>query len=105
MAYVGTIALNDRHGDTLVSKRVTAMPGENATELMNRLGLEVLHVRAQRPDLPLTVVQDGAPELTNGSLPSAKRSQAAPVKRGRSISTGKPVSTEATPRSIASAAS
>ena len=65
MAYVGTIALNDREGNTIVSKRVTATPTENATELMNRLGLEILHVRAQRPELPLAVVQDGAPELWN----------------------------------------
>lgn len=65
MAYVGTFAIHDRHGETIESKRFAASADEGPAELLKRLAAEVKHVRAQRPRLPLTIVQDGAPELWN----------------------------------------
>jgi hypothetical protein len=65
MAYVATLAIHDEHGETLKSTRLASTAGEGPGELLRRLGDEVRHVLAQRPDLLLTVVQDGAPELWN----------------------------------------
>lgn len=64
MAYVATIATNDREGRALSTIRITAAAHEGSAELMERLGDEVRHLLAQRP-LPLVVIQDGAPELWN----------------------------------------
>jgi hypothetical protein len=63
MAYVGTVAIHDANGETLISKRFAATANEDPVDLMNRVGQEVLRIRAERRGLPLTVVQDGAPEL------------------------------------------
>jgi len=65
MAYVATMALHDMHGGTVQSTRIAATAEEGPTEMMERLGAELEHVRRQRPDLPVVVVQDGAPELWN----------------------------------------
>jgi hypothetical protein len=64
MAYVATLAVNDRHGDVLTSIRLASTANEGPTELLERLGGELEHVRGQRR-LPLIIVQDGAPELWN----------------------------------------
>jgi len=65
MAYVATMAVHDAQGDTIDSKRFAATAAEGPTELLERLGSEVRHVFARCGDLPLTIVQDGAPELWN----------------------------------------
>lgn len=65
MAYVATLSIHDEDGETLKSTRLASTAGEGPGELMRRLGDEVRHVLAQRPELLLTVVQDGAPELWN----------------------------------------
>jgi hypothetical protein len=65
MAYVATVAVHDRRGDTLKSTRIAAAAHEGASELMERLGAELHHLLRQRPRLPTVVVQDGAPELWN----------------------------------------
>ena len=65
MSYVATIAVHDGDGATLVSKRYAATAEEGPDALMDRVRSEVRHVLAQRPGLPLTIVQDGAPELWN----------------------------------------
>lgn len=64
MAYVATIAIHDREGTTLVSKRLGSTADEGPRALLDRLGAEVRYVLSQR-DLVLTIVQDGAPELWN----------------------------------------
>src|SRR6185312_12552882 len=63
MAYVATLAIHDEDGETLRSTRLASTAGEGPDELLRRLGAEVRHVLSQRPNLMLTVVQDGAPEL------------------------------------------
>ncbi len=63
MAYVATIATHDRNGEAISSVRITAAAHEGSTELMERLGDELTHLIAQRPKLPVVVVQDGAQEL------------------------------------------
>jgi hypothetical protein len=63
MAYIATLALNDRHGDAIKTTRIAATAHEGATELMERVGAELEHLLEQRPKLPVVVVQDGAPEL------------------------------------------
>lgn len=65
MAYVATLAIHDETGETLKSTRLASTAGEGPGELLRRLAGEVRHVLTQRPDLPLSVVQDGAPELWN----------------------------------------
>jgi hypothetical protein len=63
MAYVATVAVNDKRGDTITSTRIAATANEGATEMMERLGAELEHLLRQRPRLPVVVIQDGAPEL------------------------------------------
>ena len=65
MAYVATLAIHDARGDAIDSKRFAATADEGPQELLNRLASEIRHIYAQRGELPLTVIQDGAPELWN----------------------------------------
>jgi hypothetical protein len=81
MAYVGTIALLDSDGETLKSIRLGSTANEGPRELMERLGSEVHHLLAIRPDLALTVVQDGAPELWRLVEAWLARDQLQPVAR------------------------
>jgi hypothetical protein len=62
MAYVGTVSLHDANGDVLVTKRFGATPTEGPDEVVQRIAAELVHQRA-RYDVPICVVQDGAPEL------------------------------------------
>lgn len=63
MAYVATIALHDDHGDTLQSRRFAATAQEGPRELLARFAAELGDLRALAPSLPITIIQDGAPEL------------------------------------------
>lgn len=65
MAYVTTIAIHDADGETIRSTRVAATAEEGPVEMMERLGAELERLLEQRPELPVLVVQDGAPELWN----------------------------------------
>lgn len=65
MAYVGTVALCDASGEAKVIRRFAATAAEGPEVLITRMFDEVEHVLAQRPRLPIVVVQDGAPELWN----------------------------------------
>lgn len=65
MAYVGTVSTHDDEGRVLVTKRFAATPLEGAGELVDRIGGELRHLQARHGALPLTAVQDGAPELWN----------------------------------------
>jgi hypothetical protein len=64
MAYVATLAINDRSGEALKSFRFAAAANEGPSEILERLGEELHHVYSQRR-LPVVVIQDGAPELWN----------------------------------------
>lgn len=65
MAYVGTLAVHDREGAVLWTRRFGSTAGEGPRGLLDRLGAEVRHVLRQQVTLPLVIVQDGAPELWN----------------------------------------
>lgn len=65
MAYVATLAIHDATGMTLKTTRLASTAGEGPSELLRRLAAEVRRVYMEHPNLPLTVVQDGAPELWN----------------------------------------
>ena len=65
MAYVGTVSLHDASGTVLVTKRFAATPSEGADELVDRIAAELIHQRVRYGDVPICVVQDGAPELWN----------------------------------------
>jgi hypothetical protein len=64
MAYVATVAINDEHGNSLTSRRIAATAEEGPNEMMERLGAELRHIIEAR-QLPVVIVQDGAPELWN----------------------------------------
>lgn len=65
MPYVATVAVNDAYGNVITSKRNAATIEAGPAELLAWLAAEVNHVLAQRPQLPVVVIQDGAPELWN----------------------------------------
>ena len=62
MAYVGTVAVVDRNGETLVTRKYAATAEEGPEDVVTRVMADVVSLRRQRK-LPLVVVQDGAPEL------------------------------------------
>jgi hypothetical protein len=75
MAYCATVTLHDREGKALHTIRYGRMPPtpgsvESFTQrqvkrLMEGLQRDVAALRAQRPDLPVVLLADGAPELWN----------------------------------------
>lgn len=65
MAYVATVSTHDDTGRVLVTKRFAATPLQGADELVDRIGSELRHLKARYGALPITAVQDGAPELWN----------------------------------------
>jgi hypothetical protein len=65
MSYVATVAVHDRNGTALKTARFAATAEEGPEALMRQVAAEVKHFLARRPELPLTIVQDGAPELWN----------------------------------------
>lgn len=65
MGYVATVTVNDDQGESIDCKRIGATAEEGPIEMMERLGAELERLREQRPELPIVIVQDGAPELWN----------------------------------------
>jgi hypothetical protein len=63
MAYVGTVSLHDGKGTVLVTKRFAVTPLQGPDGIVDRVANEVRHLRTRYGALPMTVVQDGAPEL------------------------------------------
>lgn len=68
-AWVGSVSLYDAEGTELQTWRYAAEADADPTRLAERVAADVHHVLRQRPDLPVQVVQDGAPELR--ALPEA----------------------------------
>lgn len=64
MVYVATVSLHDARGDVLATRAFSATPDAGPGDLMERIAAELIHQRA-RYDVPVSVVQDGAPELWN----------------------------------------
>jgi hypothetical protein len=63
MAYVGTVSVVDVDGRVLETRRYGAPASEHAYGMVARMQQDVLHLRGQRPSLPLLIVQDGAVEM------------------------------------------
>jgi len=64
MVYVATVSLHDEHGEVLATKGFAATPGDGPAELLERIAAELTHQHA-RYNAPISVIQDGAPELWN----------------------------------------
>jgi hypothetical protein len=78
MAYVATFALHDAAGAVLVSRRFAATAAEGPADVIDRIFAEVAHARATRSELPIAIVQDGAPELWNLMTAACQRRGLAP---------------------------
>jgi hypothetical protein len=74
MGYVGTVCLHDKNGDALRVLRYGTMPGGDPESLCVGLADDVLQILAKRPQLRLSLLCDGAPEMWN--LLSAQFDQA-----------------------------
>ena len=79
MAYVGTVSLHDDEGTVLVTKRFAATPLQGPDDIVDRVANEVRHLRTRYGALPMTVVQDGAPELWNLVAQLCERHDLAPT--------------------------
>jgi hypothetical protein len=65
MAYVGTVTLTDKHGETLVVRRYAASAHDGPHDILQRMMMDVRRARFVYPKLHLGIVQDNAPELWN----------------------------------------
>jgi hypothetical protein len=63
MCYCATVTLHDADGRALHTLRRGQMPDRNPQDLCNLLANDVLVLREKRPDLLLTMLADGAPEM------------------------------------------
>ena len=72
MAYVGTVSLHDADGNVLVTKPFAATAHEGPDALLERIMFELIHQRG-RYDAPISVIQDGAPELWTLITEAAQR--------------------------------
>jgi hypothetical protein len=75
MAYVATVCVVDEHGEALKTYRYAATACEDPTLLAERMQGQVRSILAQRPELHVGIVQDGAPEMWN-----QMRAMLAPLK-------------------------
>jgi hypothetical protein len=63
MDYVGTVAILGVDGSLLVTRKYR-LPGEAEPEqIVERMMADVRHALVQRPQLTISIIQDGAPEL------------------------------------------
>lgn len=65
MAYVGTVAIVDEHGETLVARRYAAPACDDPATLVAKMMADVRAAVRRQPSLTVGVVQDGAPEMWN----------------------------------------
>lgn len=66
MAYVGTVAVLDRDGEVLATRKY-AIPASDdpVTQVVDRMIADVITMRRKAPTLVIGIVQDGAPEMWN----------------------------------------
>ena len=63
MAWCGTVTFHDENGEALHTIRYGRMPNANPTEVVDAMSADVEHVLAKRPDLKVSLLCDGAPDL------------------------------------------
>jgi len=65
MAYCATVTFHDATGAALHTIRQGAVPSVDPVELCDRLLADAVTILAQRPDLRVVLLSDGAPEMRN----------------------------------------
>jgi hypothetical protein len=65
MAYCATVTFHDEAGTALYTIRQGAVPNADPVDLCDRLLADVVTIVAQRPDLRVVLLCDGAPDLRN----------------------------------------
>lgn len=63
MAYCATVTLHDAQGEALQTIRYGAVPSADPADLCDRLFADATAILAQRPELQVVLLADGAPEL------------------------------------------
>ena len=63
MAYVGTVSVLDEDCQQLRALRYFASAGQGPANIVHSMVRDLKHLRSQREELPLGIVQDGAPEM------------------------------------------
>jgi len=65
MAYVGTVSALDVDGRAIVTRRYGASAAEGPDAIVARMMADVANAQPKRSELPIMLVQDGAPEMWN----------------------------------------
>ncbi len=63
MAYVGTVSVVDKDGESLITRRYAVSGDENPDQVTARMMADVRRAREQNARLPVGVLQDAAPEM------------------------------------------
>lgn len=63
MAYTGVVTLHDAQGEALHSHRYGRMPSDDVNEMMLGVGEDISALLRARPDLEVSALADGAPEM------------------------------------------
>jgi hypothetical protein len=72
MAYVGTVSITDRYGDTLVARRYASTPTEGPDDVVRSMMADVRNALRRDKNLKVGIVQDGSPEMWNLVRPALK---------------------------------
>jgi len=63
MAYVGTVSVVDKDGESLITRRYAASAAEGPAQVVERMMADVRRTREQDSALPIGIMQDAAPEV------------------------------------------
>ncbi len=63
MAYVGTVAMANRDGKEIVTRRYAARADDGPDDVVRRMSADIAAYLSRKPSLHVGLVQDGAPEM------------------------------------------